>query len=66
MRYQREVNKQKEEVEPLPVDFTDDTEKLLQVYNSTESRVLAVFRLRLTVVHAYVIKNNLNAINGSP
>jgi len=31
-RYQREVNKQREEVEPLPVDFTDDREKL-QVYN---------------------------------
>jgi len=70
MRYLREVNKQQEEVEPLPVDFMDDTEKL-QVYNIIQSSQYysidyRVFRLRFTVVHAYVIKNNLNTINGSP
>jgi len=41
MRYQREVNKQREEVEPLPVDFMDDTEKL-QVYNIIQSKLTGI------------------------
>jgi len=63
-----EMNKQKEEVEPLPVEFMDDIEKL-QVYNIIltilHNTILNV-PLPLSVVHAYVIKNNLNKINGRP